>query len=121
MSDLKIHRTQSVLKELIPEALASLDDASLQSLCIVDVTCKRGKYDADVYLDKMYFNESEQKQILKKLQKVSRHLEFHCATAEGWYRCPHFHFKFDDQLEKQNHMENLFAKIEAELKKGSDE
>jgi len=121
MNDVKIHRTQSVLKELIPEALASLDDTMLQSLCVVDVECKRGKYDADVYLDKMYFDADEQAQILKRLRKVSRHLEFHCATAEGWYRCPHFHFKFDEQLEKQNHMEALFAKVEQELKKSSNE
>jgi ribosome-binding factor A len=121
MNDVKIHRTQSVLKELIPEALATLDDGMLQSLCVVDVECKRGKYDADVYLDKMYFTQEEQTQILKRLRKVSRHLEFHCATAEGWYRCPHFHFKFDEQLEKQNHMEALFAKVEQELKKGSNE
>jgi ribosome-binding factor A len=69
----------------------------------------------------MYFDQKEQAQILKKLNKVSRHLEFFCASAEGWFRSPKFHFKFDDQLEKQNHLEELFAKVEEELKKDSNE
>ncbi|NLC28245.1 MAG: 30S ribosome-binding factor RbfA [Campylobacteraceae bacterium] len=120
MKDVKLFRTQSVLRELIPEALASLDDTALQGLCVIEVRCKRGKYDADVYLDKMYFDANEQREILKKLRKVSRHLEHHCASAEGWYRCPHFHFKFDEQLEKQNHMEALFAQMEDELSKSKN-
>jgi ribosome-binding factor A len=118
---IKIFRTQSVLKELIPEALATLDDAMLQNLCVTEVRCKKGKYDADVYLDKMMFTPEEQATILSRLKKVSRHLETHCATAEGWFRCPSFHFHFDDQLEKQNHFDALFAKMQEELKKSQHE
>jgi len=118
---IKIFRTQSVLKELIPEALATLSDTMLQGLCVIDVQCKKGKYDADVYLDKMMLTPEEQKTILSRLRKVSKHLETHCATAEGWYRCPNFHFKFDEQLEKQNHLDALFEKMEKELKKSHHE
>ena len=114
---IKIFRTQSVLKELIPEALATLNDSLLQNLLITEVRCKKGKYDADVYLDKMMYTPQEQEVILARLRKVSRHLQTHCATAEGWYRCPTFHFKFDDQLEKQNHLDTLFAKMQEELQK----
>jgi ribosome-binding factor A len=118
---IKIFRTQSVLKELIPEALATLSDTMLQNLCVVEVRCKKGKYDADVYLDKMMYTPEEQATILSRLRKVSKHLETHCASAEGWYRCPSFHFRFDDQLEKQNHMDALFAKMEEELKRAKND
>ncbi|HEG8214573.1 TPA: ribosome-binding factor A, partial [Campylobacter jejuni] len=39
-SEIKKLRTESILKELIPEALANLDDENLKNLCVVDVECK---------------------------------------------------------------------------------
>ena len=120
MKDIKLQRTQSVLKELIPEALASLNDVALQNLTVIEVICKRGRYDADIYLDKAHFDLNEQNQIIKKLKKVPNHLEFHCASAEGWFKSPKFHFKFDDQLEKQNQMEELFKQVEKELNKSKN-
>ena len=83
-TELRRLRTQSVLKQLIPEALASLEDELLRGLCVTD---------------------------------VARYLQNFCAEAEGWYRCPAFHFKFDDRLEYQNKMDDLFDKIEEELRK----
>lgn len=109
-------RTQSVLKELIPEAFVSLDDIALKGLCVTDVECKRGRYDAFVYLDKMYFTDAEQLEILQKLKKVKRYIMNFCCEAEGWYRSPNFHFKFDDRLEYQNRMDELFAKIDKDLR-----
>ena len=38
--------------------------------------------------------------------------------AEGWFRCPHFRFRFDNSLEHHKKMDVLFAKVEEELKKG---
>ena len=106
-----------MLKQLIPEALASLEDELLRGLCVTDVECKRGRYDAFVYLDKNAFDEREQEFVLEKLGRVARYLQNFCAEAEGWYRCPAFHFKFDDRLEYQNKMDDLFDKIEEELRK----
>lgn len=40
-AEIKKLRTESILKELIPEALASLDDENLKNLCVVDVECKK--------------------------------------------------------------------------------
>lgn len=40
-SEIKKLRTESILKELIPEALANLDDENLKNLCVVDVECKK--------------------------------------------------------------------------------
>lgn len=118
-TEIKRLRTQSVLKELIPEALATLEDSLLSGLCVTDVECKKGRYDAFVYLDKMMFDEKEQAYILEHLKRVSKYLQNHCMATEGWYRCPVFHFKFDDRLEYQNHMDSLFDKISKDLNKNA--
>ncbi|QKF86661.1 ribosome-binding factor A [Campylobacter blaseri] len=117
MSEIRRLRTQSVLKQLIPEALSNLNDIMLKGLCVTDVECKRGRYDAFVYLDKMMFDEKEQKEVLAKLQKVNGYLQSYCKEAEGWFRSPKFHFEFDDRLEKQNEMDILFEKISKDLNK----
>lgn len=116
-SEIRRLRTQSILKELIPQALSTLDDELLKGLCVTDVECKKGRYDAFVYLDKMMFDEREQNYILSKLKKVSRFIQNHCMEVEGWYRSPAFHFKFDDRLEYQNKMDDLFEKISKDLNK----
>jgi len=115
---IKIQRTQSVLRELIPEALSTLEDEMLRGVCVIDVECSRGKYDAIVYLDGSVYDEKEKNYIISHLDRVQRHIQTHCMQAEGWFRCPHFKFRFDDSLERQNKMDALFAKVEEELKKG---
>lgn len=110
-NELKKLRTESVLKELIPQALASLDNELLRNLCVVDVECKKGRYDAFVYIDKMSFDVREQEQILTHLKKAAKFLQNYCMSEQGWYKSPNFHFKFDDRLEYQNRMDSLFQKI----------
>lgn len=117
---IKIQRTQSVLRELIPEALSTLEDEMLRGVCVIDVECSRGKYDANVYLDGSVYDEKEKNYILSRLDRVQRHIQTHCMQAEGWFRCPRFTFYFDDSLERQNKMDALFAKVEEELKKGKN-
>lgn len=114
-SEIKRLRTESILKELIPQALSTLEDNMLNSLCVVDVECKRGRYDAFIYLDKMMFDEVEQNYILSHLKKVSKYISNFCASEQGWYKAPNLHFKFDDRLEYQNRMDDLFKKIEKDL------
>ena len=115
---IKIQRTQSVLKELIREALSTLDDEMLHGICVVEVECSRGKYDATVYLDGSAYDDKERSYILSRLERVKRHIQTHCMQTEGWIRCPSFRFRFDDSLERQNMMDALFAKVEEELRKG---
>lgn len=117
-AQIKLLRTASVLKELIPQALSTLDDAMLKGLCVTDVECKKGRYDAFVYLDKMMLDECEQAYILSHLKKISPVIENFILETEGWYRSPKLHFVFDDSLEKQNAMDALFAQVEHELKTG---
>ena len=47
---IKIQKTESLLKELIPEALSNFEDSRINSLLITDVDCSKGKYDALVYI-----------------------------------------------------------------------
>lgn len=114
--EIKRHRTESVLRELIPEALSQLGDERLRGLCVTEVVCSRGRSDADVYIDPTGIDESEQKQIIKQLKKVTRSLEAYCLKAEGWFKSPKFHFKFDRELERVKRMDELFSIIEKEIK-----
>lgn len=117
-AQIKLLRTASALKELIPQALGTLNDELLKGLCVTNVECKRGRYDAFVYLDKMMLDEREQAYVLNHLKKVSCVIEDFCMEAKGWFKAPKLHFKFDDTLERQNKMDALFAKVSAELQKG---
>ncbi len=114
---IKLQRVESVLKELVPEAISGLSDERINNIPVIDVECSRGKYDANVYLDPAFVDAEEEKYILTHLKKASSFIENYCKQAEGWYRCPKFHFKFDHSLEKQNQMDVLFKKIEKELGK----
>ena len=60
---------------VFPQAIglaAMFDDELLKGLCVTDVECRKGRYDAFVYLDKMMFDEREQSYILKHLKQVEQ-------------------------------------------------
>jgi ribosome-binding factor A len=118
--EIKRHRVESVLKEIIPDALGTLDDPMINSLSVTDVVCSKGRSDAKVYLDKTMINEDEQKTILKKLHSLSSYIQNHCKQTEGWFKAPYLTFEFDTQLDEINRIEKLFAKIHEEIK-GKDE
>jgi len=118
MKSIKLQKTESILKELIPAALSTLNDEMLQGLCVVDVECTRGKYDATVYLDEMMLDDDEKKYVINHLNRVNSHIQNYCMQSEGWFRCPKFRFKFDNKLEKQNQMDALFEQVSKELHKG---
>ena len=118
--EIKRKRTESVLKEIIPEALATLDDSRINALQVTDVVCSRGRSDAKVYLDKSVLSEAEQREALRQLRLVAGYIQNHCKQSEGWFKAPRFTFEFDEQLEKQNRMEELFKQI-AQRKKEEGE
>ncbi len=111
-SEIKRKRTESVLKELIPEALATLDDPAINSLIVTEVLCSRGRYDARVFLDPSGLDESEQNKALSKLRKVSGYIKTYIRESEGWYKAPNFKFEFDDELDRISRMDELFKMIE---------
>jgi len=124
--EIKRHRVESVLKEIIPEALATLDDTRINSLLVTDVVCSKGRSDAKVYLDKSFLSPKEQGEALRQLRTVAGYIQNHCKQSEGWFKAPRFTFEFDEQLEKVSRMEALFkqisrSKIEDEKKESRDE
>jgi ribosome-binding factor A len=119
--EIKRHRVESVLKEIIPEALATLDDSRINSLLVTDVVCSKGRSDAKVYLDKSFLTEAEQTEALRQLRKVAGYIQNHCKQSEGWFKAPRFAFEFDEQLEKQSRMEELFKQIAQRKKEDDDE
>ena len=48
MKSINLQRTESLLMELIPQALSQLSNSKINSLPITGVNCKNGKYDAIV-------------------------------------------------------------------------
>jgi len=108
---INLQRTQSLLKELIPEALATLSDSRINSLAITDVDCKNGKYDARVYFDASDINDAELKEVNSLLKKASSRVKSYCLSTTGWYKCPDLTFLKDKDLEKNARLEDLFAQI----------
>ncbi|NPA29230.1 MAG: 30S ribosome-binding factor RbfA [Epsilonproteobacteria bacterium] len=116
VEEIKRKRADSLLRELIPEALSQLGDERLRGLSVTEVVCSRGRDDADVYLDPTGIDEAAQKTILKQLKKVSRGLEAYCLKSAGWFKTPRFHFRFDKELDRVKRMDALFDQIEKELR-----
>lgn len=111
MKSINLQRTESLLAELIPEALSSLEDIQINSLPITDVNCKNGKYDATVYFDGSDYDKEEIKQIKTKLHKANGRIKAHVLAATNWYKCPNFVFEVDDTLENSKKLEKLFSQI----------
>ncbi len=114
---INLQKTESFLREVIPEALATLGDSNLKSLTVVEVDCKKGKYDAIVYLDPSMLDWEEKTYILKHLKIANSAIKSYISEVSGWYRVPKMKFLFDDTLEKRAKLDTLFDKISEELHK----
>ena len=108
---IKVQRKESILVELLNEALSTLNDQRLNSLQVLDVVCSRGASDAKVYLEKSILSEKEQKEVLKLIKKANGIISRYCLESTGWYKVPKFTYTFDELFEKENKIEELFAKI----------
>ncbi len=108
---IKIKRTESILVELIPEALSTLNDKRLHEIGIIEVICSKGRSDAKVYIDPSFYTEDEKKIYLKQLRKARPIVEDYCMKDQGWFKCPKLAFIFDEQLKKTQTIEELFKKI----------
>jgi ribosome-binding factor A len=109
---IKVQRKESILVELLNEALATLNDNRVNCLHILDVVCSRGASDAKVYLEKSILTKDEQKEALKLLKKANSIIARYCLESTGWYKVPRFSWTFDEHFEKENKIEELFKKIE---------
>ena len=111
MKNVNIQRTESLLVELIPEALSTLNDSRINSIAITAVNCKKGKYDAIVYFDATDFTKQETQQIVSLLNKANGRIKSFCLASTGWYKCPDFKFVSDNTIEKSKNIESLVAQI----------
>jgi len=111
LKNVNIQRTESLLIELIPEALSTMNDSRINSLAITDVNCKKGKYDAIVYFDATDFDKKETQAIVHLLNKANGRIKSFCLASTGWYKCPNFTFIADNTIEKSKNIESLFAQI----------
>lgn len=116
-----LQRTESLLEELIPEALSSLNDHRITSLTITEVDCKNGKYDAKVYYDGSDFDKAELKEIRMSLRKANGAIKSYILNATSWYKCPDFTFLVDDMMEKRARIEDLFSQISKNSNKKDEE
>jgi len=110
---IKVQRKESLLREIIPEVLSQMNDGRIRGLSVIDVVCSRDGSDAKVYLEKSYLSEKEQKQAIKQLRQARGYIQTQALKATGWFKVPNLTFTFDELLEKENKMEELFEKIKA--------
>ncbi|PAF51592.1 30S ribosome-binding factor RbfA [Helicobacter sp. 13S00477-4] len=108
---IRLQRTESILKEILQEALCSLGDIKINGLSIVSVKCSKGKYYADVFIHPDFYNTEEKRQILSGLKKAESILREYVLNASGWYKCPKLNFEFDDTLERNKTLDKIFAQI----------
>ncbi|RXJ88558.1 ribosome-binding factor A [Arcobacter sp. CECT 8983] len=119
MKSINLQRTESLLMELVPEALSTMSDERIRSLPITGINCKNGKYDAIVYFDGSDFEDKEIPGVVSALTKASGRIKSYVLSATGWYKCPNFKFENDKSLEKSKNIEDLFRKIEKDKKSKS--
>ena len=119
--EIKRHRVESVLREIIPEAFGTLDDERINGLTVTDVVCSKGRSDAKVYLDKSFLTDKEQGESLRQLRSVAGYIQNHCKQSEGWFKAPRFTFEFDEQLEKVSRIEALFKQISTTKESDAEE
>lgn len=111
MKSINLQRTESLLMELVPEALSTLNDSRINALPITAINCKNGKYDAVVYFDGSDYNQDELKVIDSLLFKASGRIKTYVLASTGWYKCPNFKFVSDNSLQNSQNIESLFAQI----------
>ena len=114
MKNIKLERVQSLLKELIPSALANLEDTRLINLSGLELKCSKGKYFAQVFLDPSFITQEEKKVILHQLKKARNIIKGYCLEESGWFRCPDFDFVFDYSLEKEMRLDRIFQALQEE-------
>lgn len=110
-NDIKLLKSQSLLKEVLQEAISSLSDNRLNSLSVLDVKCSKGKYCARVFLDPTSVTKEEQKALLSLLRRANSAVAKYVKSSLSWYRIPDFNYEFDDHLEHINRLESIFDKI----------
>lgn len=111
---IKRQRLESLLQEVLNEAFAQLSDPCLNTLNVTSVECSKGKQSAEVFIEGTDIAQNERSALLRKLSKAQGVLREYVLSATEWFRCPNFHFKFDDSLCQANTLDSIFDKLAKE-------
>ena len=109
--NVKLLRVESVLKELISEAIGQMRDERLLGLTVTDVKVSKGKNDAVVSIFDDEFSDTQKRQVMAALKKSAPIIASYCVTAEGWYKMPKLKFEFDESLSRMRNLEQIFSAI----------
>lgn len=111
MSDksVKVLRAESVMTELIGEAIGTLGNETLNSLSVIKVESSRGLSDATVYIMDDGFAENEKQKIISGLKKSSSYIARYCTATDAMSKMPKLTYRFDDSLEKEKRLEEILS------------
>lgn len=111
MNSVKRLRNQALLKEIVQEAICSLDDNRINTLSVNAVECSNGKYFARVLLDSTFIDTSQRNTIIKLLRRADNIIRKYIQSSLSWYRIPNFEYSFDLELENINKLDSIFKQI----------
>lgn len=109
--NIKHQRLESLLQEILSEALSQLNDIQINTLTITGVKCSKGKQSAEVFIDGTDIQDTDRMQILKKLKKAEGILKEYVLHTTQWFRSPALRFSFDDSLQCANTLDSIFEII----------
>ena len=109
--NIKHQRVESLLQEVLSEALSQLSDTQINSLSITGVKCSKGKQGEEVFIEATDIAQNERKLILHKLNKAQGILKEYVLSSTQWFRAPILHFSFDDTLQNANTLDSIFAQL----------
>ena len=111
IKSVKLKKDEAYLKNVLTSALYELDNSLINSLVVTRVDCQKGKYDAKVYFDSSEFDEHSLLNLQKELKKATPLIMSHTLSISGWFKCPEFVFKPDNELANTNRILNLIKQI----------
>lgn len=110
-------RKEAYLLEILSVSLSNLSDDRLNTLEIMAVKCSKGRHNAKIYVNAYGMDEKEKKEILVAFNKAKHILKEYVLSATSWYSAPNFSLEFDDSLQTQNRLDDIFKQIHSESKK----
>lgn len=104
-------RREAYLKEVLCGAFNSLENTHINALEITHVSCSKGKHNAKIYVNNENFSKTEINEIKNAFKKIQPFLKEYVLSATSWYHSPSFTLEFDDSLQAQNRLDEIFKQI----------